>query len=285
VARVLIAGCGDVGTLLGVQLLGAGHRVWGLRRQVAKLPSTLAPVAGDLNEPRTLAKLPDALDYVVYLVAADAYSESAYQDAYVGGLRNLLAALSRTAQPVRRVLFASSTGVYGQQDGSWVDESSVTEPVGFSGRTMLEAEETVSRGPYPSTVVRFAGIYGPGRHRLIDRVRQGGPCQADPPLYTNRIHREDCANVLAHILALAKADPLYLGVDQAPVPECEVMDWLARQLGVSAPARRGDGRANVSRERPNKRCSNQRLAASGYVFRYPSFVEGYSALLQERGDP
>ena len=284
--RVLIAGCGDVGTSLGVLLSGAGHRVWGLRRRIAELPPAFAAVAGDVNETSTLANLPGALDYVVYLVAADAYTEPAYRAAYVVGLHNLLTALSRAAQPIRRVVFASSTGVYGQQDGSWVNEDSATEPRGFSGRIMLEAEETVRSGPYPSTVVRFGGIYGPGRQRLIDRVLQAQPCQADPPLYTNRIHRDDCAGVLVHILGLVEPDPVYLAVDQAPVAECEVMDWLARELGVSAPPRASAGESTSVVSRANKRCSNSRLLTSGYVFRFPSFVEGYGAMLQQRnGDP
>ena len=283
-ARVLIAGCGDVGTQLGVALFGAGHQVWGLRRRVANLPATLIPVAADLNRPRSLEKLPLGLDYVVYLAAADAFTESAYHEAYVAGLGHLLSALGRAAQPVRRVVFASSTGVYGQRDGGWVNETSVTEPPGFSGRTMLKAEETVREGPYPSTIVRFGGIYGPGRRRLVDRVLQRQPCQADPPLYTNRIHRDDCVGTIAHVLALGEPEALSLAVDQAPAPECEVMDWLARRLGVPAPVPRANDRDKVPSERANKRCSNQRLLASGYLFRYPSFVEGYTALLQDRGE-
>ena len=139
--------------------------------------------------------------------------------------------------------------------------------------------------PIPATVVRFAGIYGPGRGWLIERARSGASCSDDPPKYTNRIHRDDCAGVLAHLVGLAVdrewLDDRYIGVDDEPAAECEVLDWLAARLGAppprrtpaGAPAARGSG----------KRCSNARLRGTGYRFRYPSFRDGYAAVLAGEG--
>ena len=136
--------------------------------------------------------------------------------------------------------------------------------------------------PIPATVVRFAGIYGPGRDWLIERARGGASCAGDPPKYTNRIHRDDCAGVLSHLIERDRIDDAYIGVDDAPVEECEVLEWLAARLGAPAPRRVGAGSGPATAS--GKRCSNARLRASGYRFRYPSFREGYAAVLAGEGE-
>jgi nucleoside-diphosphate-sugar epimerase len=279
-ARILIFGCGDVGIALGRLLAADGHRVYGLRREASAIAKPLIPVAGDVTELTTLEDLPP-VDFAFYLVAATGYSDAAYRAAYVDGVRNALVALGKS-QGVRRFFFASSTGVYGQWDGAWVDETTPAEPDGFSGRRVLEGELTLASGSFPTTVVRFGGIYGPGRRRLIERVQSGKPCVDDPPQYTNRIHRDDCAGVLRHLMNLKDPESLYLGVDCEPAAECQVMTWIADKLGLAPPQRVPAGAGAVSMQRANKRCRNTRLQASGYRFRYPTFREGYGALLAQR---
>jgi nucleoside-diphosphate-sugar epimerase len=278
-SRVLIAGCGDVGVALGLRLAADGHEVWGLRRRVEGLPAPIRPLAADLCRRESLDGLPPDLDHVVYLAAAGRFDQQAYRDTYVHGIQNLLAALRAGGQSPRRLLYASSTAVYGQSHAEEVDEESVAAAGHFSGRCLLEAEAAVLTGPYPACVARLGGIYGPGRNRLVESVRRGEPCVAEPAVYTNRIHRDDAAGVFHHLLALPDPEPLYLGVDCDPAPQCQVMDWLAQRLGVAAPPRAtGSG----SPQRGNKRCRNRRLLASGYRFLYPSYREGYAALLQAR---
>jgi len=274
VARILIAGCGDVGGELARRISGEGHRVFGLRRNAAALPPEAEPVAADLGDPATLAGLPEELEILVYTAAAGGFGDDAYRRAYVDGVRNVLAALE--GHPLRRVLFASSTGVYAQDDGGWVDEDSPTEPPGFSGRRLLEGEALVAACGVPAVRVRFGGIYGPGRTRLIEQVRAGASCSESPVAWTNRIHRDDCAGVLAHLLALDAPAPVYVAVDCEPAPRCVVLDWLADAVRAPRP-RREPGEPRV--RGGNKRCSNRRLLASGYRFRYPSFREGYAAML------
>jgi nucleoside-diphosphate-sugar epimerase len=273
--RVLIAGCGDVGNRLGRRLLEAGHEVWGLRRNVARLAPGLQPVEADLADPASLAALPRDLTLVAYTAAADGRSESDYQTAYVQGLSNLLATLDEQGQRPRRVIFTSSTGVYGQDDGSWVDETSPTEPTSFTGRAMLDAERVLAESPFPGTAVRLGGIYGPGRTRLVDQVRRGeAVCPAGGPLYTNRIHSVDAGGILAHLLAMDDPEPVYLGVDGDPADLCEVLTFLAHELGMPAP-RKGTS----TRRAGSKRCSNRRILGAGYGFVYPSFREGYRGML------
>ena len=288
-ARILIAGCGDVGATLGQSLSGAGHEIWGLKRHPADLPPGIQPLAADLTDPATLTMLPAALDFVVYSAAAAGFSEAAYQAAYVTGVRNLLNALRQTGHSPRRLLFTSSTSVYAQHQGEWVDEDSPAEADGFSGRCIRAGEQWMWDSGWPAVAVRFGGIYGPGRTRLIESVRDGSATRpAGPPLYTNRIHRDDCARVLEHLLFLPDAELLYLAVDNDPAPLGEVLSWLARQLGVPEPplaahpllkpgAEAGSNAA--LRMRASKRCRNVRLRASGFTFGYPGYREGYAALL------
>jgi nucleoside-diphosphate-sugar epimerase len=193
----------------------------------------------------------------------------------VDGPRNLLAALGTQGQRPRRVIFTSSTSVYGQSGGEWVDEDSPAEPAGFRGRRMLEGESIFFGGPFPGVVLRLGGIYGPGRTSYIDRVRSGaGECPA-VTTYTNRIHRDDCAGALRHLMHLPSPHPVYLGVDREPADSCDVLHWLAATLGKPAPRR---AHAAVP-PRGNKRCRSDRLASSGYTFLYPTYREGFTALL------
>jgi nucleoside-diphosphate-sugar epimerase len=279
-ARVLIAGCGDVGTELGVRLVEAGHTVWGLRRHCDTLPSSVQAFPADLTKPETLSALPPALDVVFYTAAPSSSSADNYRATYVDGMRHLLTALATQGHNVQRFIFTSSTGVYAQEAGEWVDETSSTDPVYFSGRELLIGEQVVLNSSFPTTVVRLGGIYGPGRTRLIDSVRKGtAVCTDGPPVYTNRIHRDDCAGVLQHVMQLTKPDRLYLAVDHEPADQCVVLSWIALQLGLPPPRKETAADAQTGLHRSNKRCSNRKLVETGYGFRYPTFREGYQALL------
>jgi nucleoside-diphosphate-sugar epimerase len=281
-ANILIAGCGYVGTALGLRLAAAGHVVWGIRRAAEGLPAGIRHVAADLTDAATLQHLPAALDVVFYTAAPNAADEAAYRAIYVDGLRHVLQALVRQQQSPRRVLLTSSTAVYAQSAGEWVDETSPTEPQHFTGRCVLEGERVLLDGPFPGTVLRLGGIYGPGRSSLIERVRQGlATCREGPPLYTNRIHRDDCAGALQHLMALPQPEARYIGVDHEPADYCDLLHWLAAQLGAPPPRIEASPAMDSRRHRTNKRCRHDKLIGSGYVFHYPTFREGYAALLAQ----
>ena len=284
-ARVVIGGCGDVGTALGLTLSGRGHDVIGVRRSAERVPGALHPRALDLTDRASVeCNLPDA-DMAVYSVAAGSRDRDAYRRAYADGVAAFLDVLENRPEPPGHVFFVSSTSVYGERAGAWIDESSPVEPGGFAGECLVAGEQRMLESPIPATVVRFAGIYGPGRGWLIERARSGASCTDHPPKYTNRIHRDDCAGVLAHLVSLAvNREPLddrYIGVDDEPAAECEVLEWLAARLGAPPPNRiaAGDPTGGGS----GKRCSNARLRGTGYRFRYPTFRDGYAAVLAGRG--
>lgn len=271
--RVLIAGCGFVGTALGERLVASGHHVWGLRRDPSGLPASFHKVAADLGQRSTLDTLPASLDLLVYSASAGEASDAAYERAYVQGLGNVLGAAR--ARGVRRVFFTSSTAVYAQSGGQWVDETSETEPVHFSGRRTLEAERLLLASGLPATVLRCAGIYGPGRTRLIEAVRQGTASMS--PRFTNRIHRDDIAGTIVHLIERDLRPEVLLLADDEPAPQRDVTTFLAAQLGVPLPA---EAAAEPSARGGDKRCSNARLRATGYALLYPTYREGYGAMLR-----
>ena len=276
---LLLAGCGDICGRLARQMLAAGWRVYGLRRAISRLPVGVLPVAGDLHQAGCPPAWPSAeLDYLVYCVAASEGGEAGYRAAYVDGLRHVLGWLAQAGQRPKRVLFVSSTSVYGQRDGEWIDETSATEPEGFSGRIMLEAEQLLLGSGLPASGLRLSGIYGPGRGVLLNQVRQGYRVINSPPLYGNRIHADDAAGLLAFLLQTdargVALDDCYIGVDDAPAPLHEVVAWLREYLGVTQWAEESSVRRSGS-----KRCSNARARALGWAPQYPSYREGYGALL------
>lgn len=273
--RIWILGCGAVGTALGLRLSEQGHEVWGVRRDAAQVPAPLHALSADLVSGKGLERLPDGVEAVFYTASAGGGSEAEYRDVYVRGIGRLLARLRASNERPRRVLFTSSTAVYGEEGGGWVDEDSECAPGSFNGRLLLEAEHRLYSSGLPATVLRFGGIYGrEGVGRLVGAVRRGAPCREGQ--YSNRIHRDDCAAALAHVLSLPVPAALYNAVDDAPDAQCEVMRWLAARLGVPPPVA---GAAGPMPARGNKRCANTRLKASGFRFQYPSYREGYGALL------
>jgi nucleoside-diphosphate-sugar epimerase len=271
---VLLVGCGDIGLPLAMQLMVRGAKVTGLRRDPSALPASIEAIAADVTDLASLAPLKQRrFDTVVVTLTPGAFSDQRYQQIYVQGLRNLLATVQAGYW-----FFVSSTSVYHQSDESWVDEDSPTEPTSFSGQRLLEAEALLRQAKVPHTVLRFAGIYGPGRRRLIDQVLAG---ESSPPIYSNRIHRDDCVGLLAFLVEREWAGvpllPCYIGVDDEPVKLSEVKYWLAQQLGLNPAAMT----AQATTRRGSKRCSNARMHATGYQLRYPDFRLGYSQLLAD----
>ena len=280
-ASVLIAGCGDVGSRLAAQLPANNWQVYGLRRSIERLPASVTGVAGDLFSDQCPGQWPEGnIDYLVYSAAATDHDEAGYQAAYIEGLKHTLGWLKQKGQQPKRLLFVSSSGVYSQTEGEWVDETSPAEATSYSGRIMREAEQIALNSGIAASVVRLTGIYGPGREWMLGQVRKGYRVAVDPPLYGNRIHADDAGGLLAFLLQAdlqgKTLEDCYIGVDNAPVPLAEVVGWLRERLGITEWA----AEASVRRA-GSKRCSNARAKALGWEPRYPSYREGYSAMLAD----
>jgi nucleoside-diphosphate-sugar epimerase len=277
--KLLIVGCGDIGQRLAQQLDPYRYQVTGLRRHPpGDLPYLRYRVCDATQAAQLDALLgSEAFDIIVISMTPSERSDAGYEQAYVQTCRNLVAGLKRHQRQPRLILFVSSTAVYGQNDGSWVDELSPTEPNSFSGKRLLEAEQVLHESGFAHSNVRFSGIYGPGRNRLIEQVKQRRASASTD--FTNRIHADDCAGVLAHLIELQRTQALasvYLATDSSPTPMVEVVSWIAEQLGV-----KDFLSSETVNERGNKRIGNQRLLASGYSLRYPDFRAGYAGLLSD----
>lgn len=283
--RILIAGCGYVGQALCEILTQKGHQVWSLRRR----PGVTANACGmsiqaDLTDPTSLLALPQGLDYIFYTASADGRREDAYRNAYFVGMSSLLEALEMQRITPDRIFFTSSTSVYTQDDGEWVDETSLAQPSSTTAQILRETEQLLQSSVFRTTIVRLSGIYGPGRTRLMDTLRTGrAPLDRDAMQWTNRIHRDDCAGLLAHLMECSSVASLYVGTDNEPALLGEVLRWIANLLGVLAPA--PVAQQNSHEQICGKRCSNKLLVGSGYRLIYPTFREGYSALNALRHDP
>ena len=253
--RRLIVGCGYLGERLASRWLAAGSRVWGLVRTPSRLARLSAagvePIVADVAAPLPLPALPE-VDTVVWAVGFDRTAGRSYREVHVDGLRRLLDAI--TGNP--RLIFVSSTGVWGRVDGQRVDEATPPHPDREAGRVLLEAEALLGGHPKgPGTVLRLAGIYGPGRLPRIDDLRAGRPLEADPDSWLNLVHVDDAAAVVMAVADHAGPGPLYVVSDGRPVRRRDFYARLADLVGSPPPnwippaadARGGDKRVDPRR--------------------------------------
>jgi len=253
--RRLIVGCGYLGERLASRWLAAGSRVWGLVRTPSRLARLSAagvePIVADVAAPLPLPALPE-VDTVVWAVGFDRTAGRSYREVHVDGLRRLLDALAGNP----RLIFVSSTGVWGRVDGQRVDEATPPHPDREAGRVLLEAEALLGGHPKgPGTVLRLAGIYGPGRLPRIDDLRAGRPLEADPDSWLNLVHVDDAAAVVIAVADHAGPGPLYVVSDGRPVRRRDFYARLADLVGSPPPnwippaadARGGDKRVDPRR--------------------------------------
>lgn len=283
---ILFVGCGDLGCRAGSRLLAAGCQVTGQRRNPNPLPAGFHGVAADYTTPGGLDFIAGlAPDYVVATFNPSERSEEGYRRGFTGGAQNLLAGLA--GHRPKAIISVSSTRVYAERDGGWVDEGSDLAQDDPRATAMIAAEQLLLNSPHPASVVRFAGIYGAPAGRLLQRIQRGEISPELPVRYGNRIHREDCAGFLCHLLECARRGgelaPLYNGVDDLPAAQFEVESWLAARLGVPVTASGAVSStakvASSSNSPGHKRCSNRLLRASGYELIYPDYRSGYGAVL------
>ena len=231
-------------------------------------------ITADIRQSSTLSVLANDFELVLFIVSPGNRQAESYQALYYAGLNNLLAHFPKVGSGPKWVM-VSSTSVYAQHCGEWVDEDSETSPLSPTAQWLVAAEQTLWQADDVNCVVRFSGIYGPGRDWLLRRAAKGEAIQQRPAIYTNRIHRDDCVAVLLYIIQkLLRGEVLqrcYLASDDDPAPLWDVMAWIAEQYGYSVPT----PLLKESDAEQNKRCNNARLKALGYRFLFPSYRDGY----------
>lgn len=283
-ASILIAGCGDLGSGIASNLVEQGHQVHAIRRSQNQFPDGVQGIVGDICE------LPEAsfpkVDIVYLIMTPQGRTAAAYDAAYLATSQRLYEVYQKLAtQDGPHVFFVSSTSVYGaEQDGAiGLQESTPAMPSSETAKVLRQAEKVWLEGQLEHTVVRFSGIYGPGRNRTLDKIAQGQGFSA-PNQWTNRIHRDDCVESLVFMaqayFAGTRLERLYIGTDNAPVSQWELVNWIAAQMGVKQTLTSELSLADMI---PNKgkQLSSQALQNLGYQFIYPSYVQGYQALLKD----
>ena len=272
----LVVGCGYLGRRVARSWQDCGWGVAALTRSDERARdlerSGLAACVGDVTDPESLSALPSA-DVVLFAVGRDRERTSqTTREVSLDGLQNVIDVLE---DRIDRFVFVSSTGVYGQADGQWVDEDSVTDPSRENGRVLVESESLVrSRFGARGRVMRLAGLYGPGR--LISRretLLAGTPLGGRPDAWLNLIHVDDAARAVVAVSTVEQGGT-WLVCDDHPVRREEYFGRLAELFGAPSPtfdAQRGGSRIDGL----GKRCRNLRMKNQlGVPLQYPSFEDG-----------
>ncbi|TWT73127.1 SDR family oxidoreductase [Allorhodopirellula solitaria] len=298
---LLVVGCGYLGVRVGEQ---ARARGWTVSATTRNRLQTLAqqdffPLSFDWNDTRDLGTIDRAIrehdiDRVLISVSYDRNSRVGRFDSQVGGLARLLQQIRVTSEQTGRatpdICYISTTGVYHQTGGEWVDEYSTTRPQRDGGRAHLIAEAKLRSclGERPWTILRLSGIYGPGRVPRAADVRAGRPIASPPQGHLNLIHVDDAASAVIAALSwgdrddAARRERLYVASDDRPIMRRQFYEEIARQTRSAAPTflpAAGDGpsryRSETDKQIWNHRCKRDLVAQ----WEYPTFVEGLRAIL------
>jgi nucleoside-diphosphate-sugar epimerase len=279
----LIVGCGYLGLRVAKLWLAAGQAVVGVNRSPARAEELkqqgIVGVVADITRPQTLKVLPE-VETVLFAVGYDAASGLPRRDYYVNGLQAVLKALSPKTE---QFILMSSTAVYGQEKGEWIDEDSPCQPKTEPGSAFLDAENVLTASQFGpcAVILRLAGLYGPGR--MLRRKREllaGKPIVAEKERYLNLIHVDDAAAVVIAAETNAKPPRIFIVADGQPVKYCDYVTQLAKLLNVANPQFQQPTflkRDKHSRS-GNKRLSNARMRAElGIELKYPTYKDGLDA--------
>ncbi len=299
----LIIGCGYLGRRVADVWLTQGDRVLVVTRSLARAEefrsAGLIPVVGDVTSPSSLPQIA-GIDTLLYAVGLDRSAGHSQRAVYVEGLRNVLSAItpSAGAVPVEspsnsrigesherpnelplgvgRFLYISSTSVYGQAAGEWVDEESVTEPTAENGQVCLDAERLLRASIPNAIILRSAGIYGPGRMvARLESLRAGTPMTGNPDAWLNLIHVDDLVKSVLRCQTCGVPGATYLVSDDAPLRRREFYQRVADFSGIPAPSFAPLPANALEQTVFNKRCSNRRIRHELKVeLEFPTVVEG-----------
>lgn len=278
--RKLLIGCGYLGERVARKWLRQGDEVWVLTRSTANAERFaslgLNPVIGDVLDPESLRKLPQA-ETVLYAVGFDRSAQASKRIVYVDGLSNVLSEVGSTCE---RFLYVSSTSVYGQDAGELVDESSPTMPTEENGCICRDAEAVVWQTKSTANVLRLAGIYGPGRLLTrVEQLRRGERLTGHPEAWLNLIHVDDAVRAVLATETRGVPGATYLVCDDRPLHRREYYAALAEKVGAPPPQFEEFAADALERIRLNKRCVNRRLRDELHVeLQFPTVIDGLRSL-------
>ena len=285
---VVIVGLGQLGSDVAGRLLARGDDVVGVKR-TALQTATPEPTPASGTTPgsftlqlydltTTTPELPADTTAIVIALAPHQRSVEAYDALYRDGIAHLLTAVAALPGLPPRILFVSSTAVWGEDGGERIDDTTPAAPTTGTARALLAAEDAVTGAVPETSRIRFGGLYGPTSTMFVDQVRDGRVTR--PSGWTNRIHRDDAAAVIVHLLDLPATalPPVVAGIDEEPVLLSTAADFIAERLGVAPPTLDDAGRTPDESNR-GKRIIAAALHDTGFTYRYPTYREGYAAQL------
>ncbi len=283
----LIFGCGYLGERVASRWQAAGHAVAIVTRSADRAADfrrrgRIAIVA-DVTQPQTRSELP-AADTILFAVGFDRASSRSIHEVYVSGLQNALAALPARSQ---RFVHISTTGVYGDAHGAWIDELTPPAPTRDGGRATLAAEKLLAAHPLGknAVILRLAGLYGPGRVPFLDKLRAGQPIPAAGDGHLNLIHVDDAANVVVAADALApftNGPCIYCVSDGQPVRREIYYREIAHQVGAPPPTfvEPGPASPRAIRSESDRRIRNTKLVTElRPSLMYTNYRAGLAAIL------
>jgi nucleoside-diphosphate-sugar epimerase len=283
-STLTILGCGYIGSALAEVALEKNWTVSALTRneETGKNLERMGVqdvVISRLDSDEWHSYLDPNQDFVVNCVGAFSPSLDGYVTSYVEGQKSAMKWIE--AGKVNSYLFTSSCSVYPQTGRKLVEETASCAGVSEKGGLLLAAEGLSFPPPSSigrSFVLRLGGIYGPGRHLLANKVKNGVAMDGNAGRILNLIHRDDAVSA---ILACLLADESNLGrlynlTDSSPSARGEIVEWLANKFEVSPPSFSEDDKEDT----PNRKISSQRIMKElNWSPKYPSFIQGYESLL------
>jgi nucleoside-diphosphate-sugar epimerase len=284
----LVFGCGYLGERVARQWRKAGHDVYAVTRREARARELaelgICPVIGDVTESIRLPRI-TSLETVLFAVARDRLADKTLREVYVQGLQNALRALPDS---LPRFLYISSTGVYGQRAGEWVDEDAPCEPCREGGIACLAAERLLASDRLGSraTVLRLGGLYGPGRIPQLPALRAGKTLAVAGSGYLNLLHIDDAVRIVLAAEQHAQPPCCYVVADGHPVQRRDFYCEAARLLGLAAPRfeEPAAGSSAAARAASSKRLVTARMQRDLLSdLLYPSYREGLRSIVSEQG--
>jgi nucleoside-diphosphate-sugar epimerase len=288
----LVVGCGYLGSRVARLWRAQNESVAVVTRSAERAGRLQAdgyvPVVADVTDPASLKLLDElgSIDTVLYAVGFDRAAGKGMREVYVEGLRALLDTLPTS---VERIIYISTTGVYSQNDGGWIDESSVCQPAREAGRVFLEAESLLTEhalGPR-AIILRLAGIYGLGRIPRRNELLSGQPVTAAADAWLNLIHVDDAARIVLAAEKQVRPPRVYLVADGHPVRRRDYYAQASRLLKAPPPVF-SNLEPQVQEDRrgiTNRRVNIARLTSEvRFDFQYPSFREGLRACIAQELD-
>ena len=281
---VIIFGCGYIGSELARVCLSKGWAVSAFTRNLQtghNLEQMGAEVhTGNLHSDSWWKEISCCFDYVVNTVGAASPTVAGYEQSYLHGMQSILGWIEKGGGALQSLVFTSSSSVYPQTDGSLVKEDSSTDGVSERGQILLAAERECLRGipqfSFSRKVIRFSGLYGPGRHLLVDKIRRGEPMGGCPDRYLNLLHRDDAVSSILSVLTSADGSEVFNACDGQHATRGQIAKWVAQRLGVQEPEFTGIG----SDRGANRRVDPSRLKQScNWSPKFPNFESGYEDFL------